>query len=83
MLSKALVTAIGPFEVESALMAYQAVVECSITGVPDDIRGQIVKATVILAKDYKDKAGEALVRELQDRVKQVTAPYKYRVLLNL
>ncbi len=68
---------IGPFEVESALMTHPAVVECAITGVPDETRGQIVKATVILAKDYKDKAGEALIKELQDHVKQVTAPYKY------
>ena len=68
---------IGPFEVESALMTHPAVVECAITGVPDEIRGQIVKATVILAKDYKDKAGEGLAKELQDHVKQVTAPYKY------
>ncbi|HNX65572.1 MAG TPA: AMP-binding protein [Bacteroidales bacterium] len=68
---------IGPFEVESALMTHPAVVECAITGVPDEIRGQVVKATVILAREYKDKAGEALVRELQDHVKQVTAPYKY------
>ena len=68
---------IGPFEVESALMTHPAVVECAITGIPDEIRGQIVKATVILSKDYKPKAGEALVRELQEHVKQVTAPYKY------
>jgi acetyl-CoA synthetase len=68
---------IGPFEVESALMTHPAVVECAITGVPDEIRGQIVKATVILAKDYKEKAGEELVKELQDHVKNVTAPYKY------
>lgn len=68
---------IGPFEVESALMTHPAVVECAITGVPDEIRGQVVKATIILAKDYKDKADEALVKELQDHVKRVTAPYKY------
>lgn len=68
---------IGPFEVESALMTHPAVVECAITGVPDEIRGQVVKATVVLAKEYKNKAGEALVKELQDHVKQVTAPYKY------
>jgi acetyl-CoA synthetase len=72
---------IGPFEVESALMTHPAVVECAITGVPDEIRGQIVKATVILAKDWKDKAGEALVKELQDHVKEVTAPYKYPRLI--
>ncbi len=68
---------IGPFEVESALMTHPAVVECAITGVPDEIRGQIVKATVILSKEYKDQAGEALVREIQEHVKTVTAPYKY------
>jgi len=68
---------IGPFEVESALMTHPAVVECAITGVPDEIRGQVVKATIILAKDYKDKAGEALVKEIQEHVKNVTAPYKY------
>ena len=45
---------IGPFEVESALMTHPAVVECAITGVPDEIRGQVVKATIVLAKDYKD-----------------------------
>lgn len=68
---------IGPFEVESALMTHAAVVECAITGVPDEIRGQIVKATIVLAKDYKDKANNDLVREIQEHVKQVTAPYKY------
>ncbi|RIJ47864.1 acetyl-CoA synthetase [Maribellus luteus] len=68
---------IGPFEVESALMTHPAVVECAITGVPDEIRGQVVKATVVLAKEYKEQAGEGLAQELQDHVKQVTAPYKY------
>ena len=68
---------IGPFEVESALMTHPAVVECAITGVPDEIRGQVVKATVILSKEYRDLAGEALVREIQEHVKTVTAPYKY------
>ncbi len=68
---------IGPFEVESALMSHDAVVECAITAVPDPIRGQVVKATIVLAQDYKDKAGEALIKELQDYVKRVTAPYKY------
>ena len=68
---------IGPFEVESALMTHPAVVECAITGVPDEIRGQVVKATIVLSKGYKDRAGEALVKELQDHVKKVTAPYKY------
>lgn len=68
---------IGPFEVESALMTHKAVVECAITGVPDEIRGQVVKATIVLAKDYKAKAGPDLIKELQDHVKRVTAPYKY------
>lgn len=68
---------IGPFEVESALMTHAAVVECAITGVPDEIRGQVVKATIVLSKDYKSQAGEALIKELQDHVKRVTAPYKY------
>lgn len=68
---------IGPFEVESALMTHPAVVECAITGVPDEIRGQVVKATIVLAKDYRAKAGPELIKELQDHVKRVTAPYKY------
>ncbi len=68
---------IGPFEVESALMTHPAVVECAITGVPDDIRGQVVKATIVLAKDYKGRADEALIKEIQNHVKRVTAPYKY------
>ena len=68
---------IGPFEVESALMTHPAVVECAVTGVPDEIRGQLVKATIILSKEYKDKAGEELVKEIQEHVKTVTAPYKY------
>jgi acetyl-CoA synthetase len=66
---------IGPFEVESALIQHPAVLECAITAVPDEIRGQIVKATVVLRKGYEP--GEALKKELQDHVKKVTAPYKY------
>jgi len=58
-------------------MTHPAVVECAITGIPDEIRGQIVKATVILAKEYKDRAGDKLIKEIQDHVKAVTAPYKY------
>ena len=68
---------IGPFEVESALMTHPAVVECAVTGVPDEIRGMVVKATVVLAKEWKDKDKEALIKELQGHVKRVTAPYKY------
>ena len=68
---------IGPFEVESALMTHPAVVECAITGVPDDIRGMVVKATVVLGREWKDRAGDELIKELQQHVKRVTAPYKY------
>ena len=68
---------IGPFEVESALMIHPAVVECAVTGVPDEIRGMVVKATVVLANDWKGKADDAFVKELQNHVKRVTAPYKY------
>jgi len=68
---------IGPFEVESALMSHPAVVECAITGVPDEIRGMVVKATVVLGAEYKSQAGPELVKELQDHVKRETAPYKY------
>ncbi|HZJ56854.1 MAG TPA: AMP-binding protein [Clostridia bacterium] len=66
---------IGPFEVESALIEHPAVLECAITAVPDEIRGQVVKATVVLAKGYT--ASDDLKKELQDHVKRVTAPYKY------
>jgi acetyl-CoA synthetase len=66
---------IGPFEVESALLEHPAVLECAITAVPDPDRGQVVKATVVLARDYLP--GDELVKELQEHVKKVTAPYKY------
>ncbi|MDD2457883.1 MAG: AMP-binding protein [Eubacteriales bacterium] len=70
---------IGPFEVESVLMEHPAVLECAITGVPDLDRGQVVKATIVLAKGYEPS--EALKFELQTYVKTHTAPYKYpRVL---
>jgi acetyl-CoA synthetase len=66
---------IGPFEVESALMEHPAVMECAITAVPDLDRGQVVKATIILTKNYQ--ASDELAKELQEHVKKVTAPYKY------
>lgn len=72
---------IGPFEVENALMTHPAVVECAITGVPDPIRGMIVKATVVLVPEYKAKAGDELIKELQNHVKHETAPYKYPRLI--
>jgi acetyl-CoA synthetase len=58
-------------------MTHPSVVECAITGVPDEYRGMVVKATIVLHKDWKAKAGEALVKELQEHVKKTTAPYKY------
>lgn len=66
---------IGPFEVESALIEHPAVVECAVTAVPDPIRGQVVKATIVLTKQYSPS--DALKKELQNHVKRVTAPYKY------
>ena len=66
---------IGPFEVESALTEHPAVVECAVTAAPDPIRGQVVKATIVLAKGYSPSP--ELTKELQTYVKKVTAPYKY------
>ena len=66
---------IGPFEVESALMEHPAVMECAITAADDDVRGQVIKATIVLAKNYFPS--EELKKELQDHVKHTTAPYKY------
>lgn len=80
---------IGPFEVENALMKHEAVVECAVTGVPDEVRGMAVKATVVLSKEFADTPGieydveyrgkevPALVKDIQDFVKCTTAPYKY------
>ena len=68
---------IGPFEIESVLMEHPAVLEVAVTGAKDPIRGQVVKATIVLTKEYKDKGNEALVKELQNHVKVNTAPYKY------
>jgi len=66
---------IGPFEVESALQEHPAVLESAITGFPDELRGQVVKATIVLAKGYTPS--DALIKEIQDHVKKTTAPYKY------
>ncbi len=66
---------IGPFEVESALVEHAAVVEAAVVGKPDEIRGEIVLAFVVLAKGYS--ASESLKHELQEHVKHTTAPYKY------
>ncbi len=66
---------IGPFEIESVLMEHPAVLECAVTGEPDPVRGQVVKATIVLAKGYE--GSDELKRELQIYVKNATAPYKY------
>ncbi len=66
---------VGPFEVESALLEHAAVAESAVVGKPDADRGQIVKAFVVLRPGHDP--GDALVRELQEHAKRVTAPYKY------
>jgi len=70
---------IGPYEVESAVISHPSVLECAITGFPDEIRGQIVKATIVLAKGFE--ASDDLAKEIQNHVKQETAPYKYPRLI--
>lgn len=66
---------IGPFEVESALFEHPAVAESAVVASPDDTRGEVVKAFVVLAGGHE--ASDRLARALQDHVKAVTAPYKY------
>ncbi|MEG0691973.1 MAG: AMP-binding protein [Oscillospiraceae bacterium] len=66
---------IGPFEVESVLMEHPAVLEVAVTGAPDPVRGQVVKATIVLTSQYKES--DELKKELQNYVKKTTAPYKY------
>ena len=66
---------IGPFEIESVLLTHPAVHECAITGAPDPMRGQVVKATIVLEKDYQPS--DTLTRDIQNYVKRMTAPYKY------
>ena len=66
---------VGPFEVESVVMAHPAVVECAITGAEDPVRGTVVKATIVLGAGYT--ASPELAKEIQTFVKHETAPYKY------
>ena len=66
---------ISPFEIESALMLHPAVLECAVTGVPDPVRGQLVKATIVLRQGYEPS--EELKKEIQTFAKKETAPYKY------
>ncbi len=68
---------ISPFEIESVLMEHPAVRECAVTGVHDEIRGIVVKATIILTSEYSDKGDDALKKDIQTYVKNNTAPYKY------
>ncbi len=72
---------IGPFEVESALMTHPAVLECAVTAAPDSLRGQVVKATVVLVKNGQWQPTQELRKELQNHVKKTTAPYKYPRIL--
>jgi acetyl-CoA synthetase len=71
---------IGPFEVESALIAHPAVAEAAAVAAPDDVRGQVVRAVVVLQPGREPS--DALARELQDHVKEQTAPYKYPRLID-
>ena len=66
---------IGPFEIENVIMELPYVLECAVTGVPDPVRGQVVKATIVLVKDKEPS--EELKKEVQNYVKHLTAPYKY------
>ena len=66
---------IGPFEIESVIMELPYVLECGVSAAPDPIRGQVVKASIVLVKGYEGT--EELKKEIQDYVKSKTAPYKY------
>ncbi|MBE6521169.1 MAG: acetyl-CoA synthetase [Thermoplasmata archaeon] len=66
---------ISPFEVESCALEHPAVLECAVTGVPDPVRGQLVKATIVLRAGYEPT--DEMKKEIQDYVKHNTAPYKY------
>lgn len=73
---------ISPFEVESVIVTHPAVQECAVTAVPDDVRGQLVKATIVLKPEWRRRLTEAadtegLIKEIQAFVKKTTAPYKY------
>jgi acyl-coenzyme A synthetase/AMP-(fatty) acid ligase len=66
---------IGPFEVESALISHPAVAEAAAVAAPDDVRGQVVRAVVVLQPGREPS--DVLAGEIQDHVKAETAPYKY------
>lgn len=66
---------IGPFEIENVIMELPYVLECGVSAAPDEVRGQVVKASIVLVKDFKGT--DELKKEIQDYVKRRTAPYKY------
>ncbi|XP_051001087.1 acyl-coenzyme A synthetase ACSM3, mitochondrial isoform X1 [Acomys russatus] len=68
---------IGPFEVESALIEHPSIAESAVVSSPDPIRGEVVKAFIVLNPDYKSHNQEQLKKEIQEHVKKTTAPYKY------
>jgi len=68
---------IGPFEIESVIMELPYVLECGVSAVPDEVRGQVVKASVVLAKNCGREPNDELKKEIQQYVKTHTAPYKY------
>ncbi len=66
---------IGPFEIENVIMELPYVLECGVSAAPDEVRGQVVKASIVLVKDFKGT--DELKKQIQDYVKKRTAPYKY------
>ena len=66
---------IGPFEIENVIMELPYILECGVSAAPDEVRGQVVKASIVLVKDFKGT--DTLAKEIQDYVKRRTAPYKY------
>ena len=66
---------IGPFEIENVIMELPYVLECGVSAAPDEVRGQVVKASIVLVKDFKGT--DQLRKEIQEYVKSRTAPYKY------
>ena len=72
---------IGPFEIESVIMELPYVLECGVSAEPDEIRGQVVKASIVLVKETEGT--DALKKEIQEYVKKRTAPYKYLSLIHI
>ena len=66
---------IGPFEIENVIMELPYVLECGVSAAPDEVRGQVVKASIVLVKDFQ--GSDELRKQIQDYVKSRTAPYKY------